>query len=185
MKKKKLINNSSLLHNPPAHHIKFVYLQKKTEGVQWNTRVGKWKISYDKLVIYKNENGHTEIPTKHYPDKNLSAWITTQRYEYKLMKEDKPSTLTAERVALLNEIGFVFNVFEKRWSEMYNKLLEFKNTHGHINVPERSDGNKALAKWVQRQRMEFQMILNGEGSSKKCRLSQEHISRLQAIDFIF
>jgi hypothetical protein len=40
----------------------------------------------------------------------------------------------------------------KRWEQMFEKLVRFKEIHGHCNVPDRWPRNPQLAKWVDAQR---------------------------------
>jgi len=170
-------------------------------GVRWTPRNDKWMINYDKLKKFKEEHGTTVVPTKAHRDKNFAHWVATQRYDYKLLKEGKRTHLTSERLGLLQEIGFVFNVFDQKWDEMFSALVEFRNLHGHVNVVEHGKrerggsgretinntiaANMSLVKWVERQRMEYQLFVNGQSNCKKCRLTKERIKRLQDIGFLF
>jgi len=143
-------------------------------GINWTIRDDKWDTNYKKLLEYKELNdGSTLVPTKSYHDKNFGNWILVQRNEYKMMKEGKKHQMTPDRLELLNKAGFVWNVFDAKWKEMYEQLLSFRREHGHSDVPEKFSQNPALTKWVQRQRMEHKMLVNGEGNSKKCRLNEE------------
>jgi hypothetical protein len=152
-------------------------------GVNWTVRDDKWGIQYDKLIKFKKDNGHTLVPTKAYPDKNFAHWVAAQRHEYKRMNEGKKNTLTPERIEQLKKAGFVFNVFDQRWEELFQALVEFRDANGHTNVPERYTVSPPLVKWVERQRMEYQLFINGESSSKRCRMTEDRIKRLKDIGF--
>ncbi len=154
-------------------------------GIQWNVRDDKWTTNYNKLKEYKEKHGSTKVPTKSYPDRNFSNWIATQRYEYKLLHENKKSRLSPERIKMLKDIGFVFNVFDEKWDEMFNALVSFRDMFGHVNIPERYASNPSLAKWVDRQRMEYQMFISGQKDSKKCRMTDVRIDRLKSLGFAF
>jgi hypothetical protein len=57
----------------------------------------------------------------------LGQWVVIQRSNLK--------TMTAERKQKLDAIGFVWNLSNKAWEEGFSKLLKFKKTEGHCNVP--------------------------------------------------
>jgi len=56
------------------------------------------------------------------------------------------------RLRRLDEIGFVWSVFDMVWEKMFEELREFKAREGHCNVPNRYQTNPALAQWVSTQR---------------------------------
>ena len=77
-----------------------------------------------------------------------AQWVKRQRYQYKLKLEGKRSTLSDERVKLLNQIGFIWNSHDVVWEERWHELIAFKNTHGNCIVPSNYDKNPQLAVWV-------------------------------------
>ena len=52
----------------------------------------------------------------------------------------KKGTLSKERIARLDAIGFDFDPFTTQWEEKYLSLVTFKNKHDHCNVPKRFNG---------------------------------------------
>jgi len=154
-------------------------------GINWTIREDKWDINYQKLVDFKAKYGTTIVPTKNFFDKNFANWVTVQRHGYKLMNEGKKHHLSTERIDLLNKINFVWNVFDKKWREMYDELVAFQKQNGHINIPEKHKTNIPLARWVGRQRMEYEMYMNGKGDDKKCRMTKRKIDDLINIEFCF
>lgn len=77
-----------------------------------------------------------------------AQWVKRQRYQYKLKLEGKRSTLSDERVKLLNQIGFIWNSHDVVWEERWHELIAFKNAHGNCIVPSNYDKNPQLAVWV-------------------------------------
>ena len=75
-----------------------------------------------------------------------------------------------EKIKLLEDINFIWDFNETQWLDMYNKLLEYKNSNGHCNVPYK-DGELGL--WVSRQRKTY----------KSGALSNERIKLLEGINF--
>eukprot|EP00978_Attheya_sp_CCMP212_P028325 scaffold97482_cov35-Attheya_sp.AAC.1 len=62
------------------------------------------------------------------------------------------------------------------WDDMFQRLIEFRNVHGHTQVPQRSG---ALGKWVEQQRQEFHLLNQGKRSS----LTQSRFLKLEYIGF--
>jgi hypothetical protein len=57
----------------------------------------------------------------------LGEWVTDQRRQLKFNMEGKPNTMTDERKAKLDELGFVWQVRDRSdWNDRYEKMLEFK-----------------------------------------------------------
>jgi hypothetical protein len=96
-----------------------------------------WNIHFMELVKYKENNGHCNIPTK--KNGSLGSWISIQRLLFRFKK------LKADRYEKLVGIGFTFEdvtvlefkgKLDQQWQDMYQKLLEHKETNGHcFDVP--------------------------------------------------
>ena len=63
--------------------------------------------------------------------------------------------------------------FTSLWGRRYNQLIEFKEVHGHCNVPQRYAPNVELGRWVKDQRT----------FKTKGKLSEDRIELLEAIGF--
>jgi hypothetical protein len=86
-----------------------------------------WQTYFDALVAYKNEHDDVRVPRHYEKVPKLSEWVTDQRRQCKLRLEGKPSTMTAERMAKLDQLGFVWQFRDRMdWNERYEKLLEYK-----------------------------------------------------------
>jgi hypothetical protein len=96
-----------------------------------------------------------------------------------LKQESKRSTVSDERVAALEDIGFVWDSHKVVWDERLNELLEYKRAKGNCNVPSRYSENRQLAVWVKRQRRQYKFYC----SSKPSSMTQGRIARLEAIGF--
>merc|ERR1719491_737276 len=101
---------------------------------------------YDRLLTYKKEHGTTCVPkSKHNKeDSQLATWVSTQRQYCK----------EKDRVDLLNEIGFVWNVAETNntWGILYQRLLTYKQRNGTTRVPYKYKIDPQLGVWVRNQR---------------------------------
>ena len=67
-----------------------------------------WMKMYQRLVVYKQQHGNTNVPARYKEDPQLGNWVPRQRsnYKNKIMKE--------ERASLLNSIGFDWKESKRR-----------------------------------------------------------------------
>ena len=89
--------------------------------------------------------------------------------------------MTEERQGALELMGFVWNAHSAAWEERWNELREFKERHGHCNVPKKCSKNPQLAVWVKWQRRQFTLF--GEG--KYSNMTKEQIKKLHVLGFLF
>lgn len=104
---------------------KDVYDSNKIEmldsiGFVWDFYDDKWNKSYQELRIFLKEYGNDAVPSK-----KLCTWTSTQRTQYKRYCDGEKSSMTPERVTLLESIGF-------KWS-LHNSNKERPPKYG---VPE-------------------------------------------------
>jgi hypothetical protein len=97
-------------------------------------------------------------------------------------REGGHSTFTEERQQALKALGFVWDSHAASWEERWNELREFKEEHGHCNVPKKYPENQQLAVWVKRQRRQFKLYSSGQGSKS---MMLPRIERLQVLGFVF
>ena len=81
----------------------------------------EWNRMYQKLRAYKEKNGDCIVPAINGKMSELSHWVANQRAQKKLKIEGKPSLLTAERQAKLDEISFTWKV-NLSWNDRYRQL---------------------------------------------------------------
>ncbi|GAX10323.1 hypothetical protein FisN_3Lh529 [Fistulifera solaris] len=119
----------------------------------------QWMERYNQLVAFKAKHGHFQV-TKN--DISLKNWVSAQRLSY------RSGTLHQERKDLLDQIGFVWNARngrqksvapapkldlasvqnnEESWNQMFARLKEFYEQHGHTDVQANSD-DLELLQWV-------------------------------------
>jgi hypothetical protein len=110
----------------------------------------KWFEKYKKLVDFSKEHGHCIVSHSCKKDRSLRRWVQTQRYfnEKEILKKD--------RKELLDELGFVWRIdkadanaslTQRKWDEMFDRLVEYKQINGHVNVP-LSFQKWGLGRWV-------------------------------------
>jgi hypothetical protein len=79
---------------------------------------------------------------------------------------------------LLNRIDFKWRVMENDvlpWDDRLSQLLEYKEEHGHMQVPQRYDSNPQLGQWVQKMRLMRKMGM----------LKRERIEKLDEVGLVW
>mmetsp|Transcript_4517 Transcript_4517/g.6831 ORF Transcript_4517/g.6831 Transcript_4517/m.6831 type:complete len:111 (+) Transcript_4517:558-890(+) len=107
---------------------------------------------FEELKEYKEIHGHCSVPARCSSNKRLANWVSKQRQVYYDMKEGRSSIMTAERVDMLNSLGFTWKLREGNWHKMLDDLKEYKERHGDCLVPQTYAPNPALGHWVKLQR---------------------------------
>lgn len=69
----------------------------------------------------------------------------------------------------------------EKWQERFVELLEFKNEFGHCLVPHDYPANPQLARWVKRQRYQYNVLKQG----KKASITNERIKILNSHGFVW
>jgi hypothetical protein len=142
----------------------------------------QWYIKFGELLAYKRSHGHCQVPHGYRPNPTLARWAKRQRYQYKLKQEDKPSTMTDERIAALEKLYFVWDSHTAQWFERLDEVKEYKMIHGDCNVPSVYPPNPKMAIWVKCQRRQFKLLKARQPSSN---MTLERVALLNEIDFIW
>jgi hypothetical protein len=120
-----------------------------------STHDEKWNEQYGKLIDFKRKHGHTLVPHPYKEDMSLGNWVSMQR--------TRP-TRRPSRKTLLDKLGFIWDerschdgnstchVHDQKWNQQYDKLADFHREHGHCVVPSSYNADKALWRWVRKQR---------------------------------
>jgi Helicase associated domain len=130
------------------------FKRRKTGGRRYRVyQDGQWAQMFETLCEYQRKFGHCIVPHNHGENHALANWVKRQRYQYKLRSDGSPkSTMSLERIAALESIGFVWNSQELIWMERLQELKAFKDVFNHCNVPSNYLSNKSLANWIKGQR---------------------------------
>lgn len=134
----------------------------KSHRASWNDR-------FEELVQFKNVHGHCVVP-KNYG--SLGSWVRDQRHKM------KKGGLLYDKISLLEEVDFVWDVHQWQWNQTYHELLEYKEKRGHTNVP-LSQGTLGL--WVSNQRADYNKYRQGKPSH----MTQTRAEQLRSIGFEF
>jgi ribosomal protein L24E len=141
--------------------------------VDTRSKVCPWEDRLSQLLEYKEEHGHMFVPKKYERNPQLGEWVAKQRQFH------KSGSLNEERIAKLNEVGFVWEAgnqwTDQRWEDRFLHLLEFKEKHGHTLVPQRFKQNPQLGTWVNEQRQ----------LRKSGKLKEDRTAKLNEVGFIW
>jgi len=143
----------------------------------WDYRAAEW------LTYYSKNGTHPTLD-----ESPVGRWVRRTRHNYWLKQEDPENykgPLTDERVEKLRSWGFDFGrrlpkeVLQERkgWEERFQELVEYKEQHGNVDVPQ---SIKGLGTWVHHQRRHYRHLKRGESGGP---LTKERIERLVALGF--
>ncbi|KAG7346386.1 helicase domain protein [Nitzschia inconspicua] len=140
-----------------------------------------WQKNYEKLQEYKKEHGHVLVP-RQCEIPGLGDWVTSQRQQYHEYVQGKPTPLTKQRKELLDEIGFQWRIRNRpEWTMKYEELIKYKEKHGDTRVPQHYSDNRALGKWVAKQREQYKLLKKGKHSF----LTPDRLEKLNSIGFVW
>jgi hypothetical protein len=142
----------------------------------------QWSERFKDMIIFQNQYGHCCVPNVFVANYHLAQWVKRQRYQYKLKHEGKHTTLTNEREAALDQLGFVWDSHGAAWMERFNELADYRKKHGqHSNIPANYPENQQLPIWVKYQRRQYRLYSSGCRSN----MTPERISKLESLDFVW
>jgi len=140
----------------------------------------KWMENFHQLLKFKEEHGNCLVPHTYLPNPLLARWVKRQRRQYKLCLERCPqSTMTPERIEILNKEGFVWDSHEITWMRKFYDLIDYRKIHGHCRVPSCSKDHPQLATWVKCQRRQYRLKREGKSSA----MTTQRIKLLDDVGF--
>ena len=133
----------------------------------WSPSASEWRANYLELLAYRERFGHCRVPQEWKENRTLAKWVSTQRVRRKRRQ------LSAERIALLDKVGFDWTVLSMSWHDRLEELRAYKAHYGHTRVPARWKENQPLASWAVEQRFR----------KRRSKLSSEQVRLLDELDF--
>ena len=128
-------------------------------GFEWNLRNPNrpWKKWIKELQEYKLQYGHVDVPQRDPNHKELGAFVSNLRGEYRKYNRGQTSSLDPKRIHSLEEMGFHWSTGRGRgkisWETRVSQLKHYKEKFGDFNVPKGWVENVGLGDWVEKQRM--------------------------------
>mmetsp|Transcript_10430 Transcript_10430/g.17712 ORF Transcript_10430/g.17712 Transcript_10430/m.17712 type:complete len:350 (-) Transcript_10430:1117-2166(-) len=148
-------------------------------------RVCRWNQMYHKFVQWKEDhNGDTIVQTtKNSSDdvKKLAKWVQNQRVFYKYYINGDTKHIKQHRITALDNLGFVWNVFEHQWNANFEELKQYYAEKKTFEVPKRQ--NSKLATFVLTMRNAMKKRNEGIVVQKDVTLTEERIDKLNSINF--
>ena len=141
----------------------------------------QWQGKFEELCEFKRIHGHCNVPRKQKGTTMLWRWVKRQKYQYKLFREGKQSTLSQERISALENVGVQWDYHGSTWSERLAELTTYCQVNGHCNVPSKYPANPQLSTWVKCQRRQYKLYQSGKPSN----ITSERIEALAELDFVF
>mmetsp|Transcript_2372 Transcript_2372/g.5227 ORF Transcript_2372/g.5227 Transcript_2372/m.5227 type:complete len:105 (-) Transcript_2372:131-445(-) len=83
----------------------------------WSIRpepLAGWANQYKQLLAFFHKNGHCIVPQRYEKNPQLGTWVHTQRRQYKLKMDGRKSSMTQEKINLLNNIKFEWDGKRKK-----------------------------------------------------------------------
>lgn len=124
---------------------------------------------YEALCLFKEQNGHCDVPRRYKADKKLAIWTANLR------ARRKANLVPSDRVTLLDAIGFSWHSTRSRWATRLSELSHFIKINGHSIVPLHYPENPCLSAWVRNLRKEYK---------RNC-IAPEKVKQLKQIGFTF
>ncbi|MBF0425067.1 MAG: Helicase associated domain protein [Magnetococcales bacterium] len=135
----------------------------------WDSREILWEEMFALLMLYREAHGDCNVPDPWPDNPDLAWWVGAQRKAY------QNGNLNPKWVARLNAVGFIWDLRELQWREMFQVLTHFQRRFGHCLVPSSWAENPKLATWVKGQRRAFE-----EGA-----LPPAHRALLDSVGFLW
>ncbi len=114
----------------------------------------RWDAALEELAAYRAEHGHVDVPQNYETSGGyrLGGWLSKCREQY------RAGTLPAEREQDLVQRGVELDVLVAQWVSHLGDLAQFREAHGHSNVPAgyRCADGFMLGDWVVRARQAYQ-----------------------------
>ena len=158
-----------------------------------------WRHRYEELVQYKKVHGHCNVPELWDENPALGQWVVQQRVRYRNLMAGRKPDICEDRIKALAEIGFEWDFFGSKWSEMlertrvilssvednaeendgdHDKKLSAQTNYTSPKASLLSDEcNRDVRVWIDVQRYHYARLQRGQSSP----LTPERIQRLESI----
>ena len=142
-------------------------------GFVWDVYDHQWQRGIHKLQDYTFENGCATVPQNYetLDGFKLGIWVKGRRVSKSKGK------LSSDQIKELDDLGFVWDVYDHQWQQGIHNLQEYKFENGGVMVPrkhETPDGFK-LGMWVASKRV----------AKSKGKLSSDQIKELDDLGFVW
>lgn len=143
----------------------------------------KWARRFEEYKGFVSEYGHNtpDYRSEDPFERSVGMWVKNQRTGYRHFNSGKKyTTMTQKRIDMLEQVGFQWSVFGKRWHTRFEEVKSFKDNHGHFDIP-RNCAYKEMKNWISLQRLNYKRLK--QGKETQGRLSKQQIEKLESIGF--
>jgi ribosomal protein L19E len=160
----------------------------------WDAQEQNWMEQYEKLVVFRKQHGHADVPSRFKDDPTLSRWVEQQRFLYRSYRQCHDDTgsnrMTPDRIQLLDDLAFRWdNKKDLQWWNNYKALAAYHEKYGTSSLS--SDlADVKLRNWVINTRYQCKEYISSVTKEQLLRgevcipgLNQERIDALKKIDF--
>lgn len=113
-------------------------------GFVWDVHEAFWEEQFRAFVAFRKRFGHGRVPQRWPENQELATWVANVR--------SRSDEVTPSQRLRLEEVGLVWNARADVWSQRLEELRAFERRSGHADVPARWPENRALGRWVAKQR---------------------------------
>ena len=142
-----------------------------TIGFVWDIQESKWEERFAELEVFKARYHHWNVSQKWPENQTLGTWVSNLR----AARRKGRGELSDEQIVRLDSLGFVWDFYGAEWEEKVAALEEFKAINHHCDVPQASPENRALAAWLNIQRI----------NRRQNELSDDRVGRLEALGVVW
>ena len=151
-------------------------------GFQWSLKSNPqvpFTERVQQLADFQRQHNHSKVPLNH--PNGLGAWIHRTRTQF------RKNELSQERIAELQSANFPLEspLTHATWEERIERLKQFREKHGHTNVPKDYPDDPDLAKWVRRVRQGFRHRQLDKPYAPAATLPDERLGELVMLGFEF
>eukprot|EP00816_Leptocylindrus_hargravesii_P008272 CAMPEP_0196807986 /NCGR_PEP_ID=MMETSP1362-20130617/7955_1 /TAXON_ID=163516 /ORGANISM="Leptocylindrus danicus, Strain CCMP1856" /LENGTH=513 /DNA_ID=CAMNT_0042182115 /DNA_START=62 /DNA_END=1599 /DNA_ORIENTATION=+ len=148
------------------------------EGFVWDPDQMCFDERVAELEKFKSEHNHCLVPTerknqKHACSEQLRYWVSLMRSQY------AKSLLDPEKIRVLDNMGFVWNVHDHAWNAKFEEMERFVYWFGHCAVPFNYKPSPGLGRWARFQIIQYEKHQRGEPSL----LTEGRLEKLEKIKF--
>lgn len=109
----------------------------------WNIYDTQWNKNYNALIEFIKKNNQFPKYYESYNNITVGSWVREQKKRYYKNK------LSTDKIDKLNKIGIVWDLDEKHWDEVYEKLCQFIEKNKRMPYGEKDDSTLYI--WCKKQ----------------------------------
>lgn len=100
---------------------------------------GPWEERFHELAAFQHEHGHCRVPKRYQRNKRLANWVSKQRQEHRKFCNGLKASITSERIAALDQIGFCWNATAQESSSLDGAVVNGTDDHVVVGVVDEWD----------------------------------------------